>query len=101
MQSHKENRDRFRTSKDSLGVPDPAKTFDALSPVGTVDSVPKDVTITLNHQELAAVLAGLRMLQEKPTQFWGPIHDIISDGDFITPLSKSGIGDLAEKINLS
>lgn len=31
----KENKDKFRTSKDLLGVPDPAKTFDALSANGT------------------------------------------------------------------
>lgn len=60
-----------------------------------------ETTVTLNPQELAIVLAGLRVLQEQPTQFWGPIRDILTDGGSIKPLSGSEIDALVEKVNLS
>lgn len=60
-------------------------------------------TITLDTRELAAVLAGLRLVQrELPRSEYLPqgVHDIFDDGGTIDPLSEDEIDTLCETINL-
>ena len=57
---------------------------------------------TLDRRELAAVLAGLRLLQrELPRAAYLPqgVHDIFDDGGTIEPLSVEEIDTLAETLN--
>lgn len=59
-------------------------------------------TITLNTRELAAVLAGLRLVQaELPRSEFLPqgVHDIFDNGGTITPLTEDEIDSLCEAIN--
>ena len=68
----------------------------------------KTTHLELDPRQLAAVLAGLRLLQEdvstKPFRnTFGPkgIGDILSDSGYLKPMNSNEIGDLAEKINIS
>ncbi len=59
---------------------------------------------TLNNRELAAVLAGLRLVQrELPRSTYLPqgVQDIYDDGGSITPLDEYEIDDLCEALNLA
>lgn len=59
-------------------------------------------TITLDTRELAAVLAGLRLVQrELPRGDYLPqgVHDIFDNGGTIEPLSEYEIDTLCEAIN--
>ena len=58
--------------------------------------------IALDRRELAAVLAGLRLVQrELPRGAYLPqgVHDIFDDGGTIEPLSVDEIDTLAETLN--
>ena len=59
-------------------------------------------TVTLDPRELAAVLAGLRLVQrELPRSEFLPqgVHDIFDDGGTIQPLDEDEIDALCETIN--
>lgn len=59
-------------------------------------------TITLDDRQLAAVLAGLRLVQrELPRGEYLPqgVHEIFDDSGSITPLTEDEIDDLCEEIN--
>lgn len=59
-------------------------------------------TITLDNRELAAVLAGLRLIQrELPRSEFLPqgVQDIFDDGGTLVPLTEDEIDILAESIN--
>lgn len=53
-------------------------------------------TVTLDPRELAAVLAGLRLVQRELPQ---GVHDIFGDGGTIQPLDEDEIDALCETIN--
>lgn len=62
----------------------------------------KETTITLDHRQLAAVLAGLRLIQaELPRGEFLPhgVSEIYDDGGSITGLDRDELDDLCETIN--
>lgn len=65
------------------------------------------VAITLSNEELGAVLAGLRTLQEMMIEqpdgvrFKFAFSEIMTDGGSIEPLTVEEIDELCQKINTS
>jgi len=62
----------------------------------------KQTTVSLNNRQLAAVLAGLRLVQaELPRSEFLPhgTHEIYDDDGNIAPLSAEELDDLCELIN--
>jgi hypothetical protein len=60
------------------------------------------ITISLIPREIAAVIAGLRLVQrELPRSEFLPqgVHDIFDDGGTLKPLSEDDIDTLCEEIN--
>ncbi len=64
-----------------------------------------DFQLVLDHRELGAILAGLRLLRwsagaRLPYHVGRMIDDISSDGGAFAPLSETEIGELARRMNV-